>query len=113
MRSPWPAYSEEMKKTRVEGTITNGDGDVVEPNRHAGRPLVVSGGALHRPEFGTCSSISLPKPERAIVSKLSAILRVAEALDASHQQKCRDFTLSARRRCDYALGPGNRGRHFA
>ncbi len=37
--------------------------------------------------------MSLPKPERAIVSKLSAILRVAEALDASHQQKCRDFTL--------------------
>ena len=39
------------------------------------------------------SYISLPKPERAVVSKLSAILRVAEALDASHQQKCRDFTL--------------------
>src|SRR5205823_13361940 len=38
--------------------------------------------------------ISLPKPERAVVSKLSAILRVAEALDASHQQKCRDFTLA-------------------
>lgn len=37
--------------------------------------------------------ISLPKPERAVVSKLSAILRVAESLDASHQQKCRDFTL--------------------
>jgi len=36
--------------------------------------------------------ISLPKPDRAIVSKLSAILRVAEGLDASHQQKCRDFT---------------------
>jgi exopolyphosphatase / guanosine-5'-triphosphate,3'-diphosphate pyrophosphatase len=37
--------------------------------------------------------MSLPRPERAVVSKLSAILRVAEALDASHQQKCRDFTL--------------------
>ena len=37
--------------------------------------------------------VSLPKPERAIVSKLAAILRVAEALDASHQQKCKDFTL--------------------
>lgn len=37
--------------------------------------------------------VSLPKPERSIVSKLAAILRVAEALDASHQQKCRDFTL--------------------
>jgi exopolyphosphatase / guanosine-5'-triphosphate,3'-diphosphate pyrophosphatase len=37
--------------------------------------------------------ISLPKPERAVVSKLASILRVAEALDSSHQQKCRDFTL--------------------
>jgi exopolyphosphatase/guanosine-5'-triphosphate,3'-diphosphate pyrophosphatase len=37
--------------------------------------------------------ISLPRPERAVVSKLAAILRVAEALDASHQQKCKDFTL--------------------
>src|SRR5579864_7657874 len=37
--------------------------------------------------------ISLPRPERAVVSKLAAILRVAEALDASHQQKGRDFTL--------------------
>lgn len=37
--------------------------------------------------------MSLPKPERAVVSKLAAILRVAEALDASHQQKCRDFAL--------------------
>src|SRR5262249_12268726 len=35
--------------------------------------------------------MSLPRPERAVVSKLAAILRVAEALDASHQQKCRDF----------------------
>lgn len=36
---------------------------------------------------------SLPRPERAVVSKLAALLRVADALDASHQQKCRDFTL--------------------
>ncbi len=35
--------------------------------------------------------VSLPKPERAVVSKLAALLRVAEALDASHQRKCRDF----------------------
>jgi len=27
------------------------------------------------------------------VSKLAAILRVAEGLDASHQQKCKDFTI--------------------
>src|SRR5579864_7663525 len=37
--------------------------------------------------------MSLPRPERAVVSKLAAFLRVAEALDASHQQKCRDFVL--------------------
>lgn len=38
--------------------------------------------------------MSLPKPERAVVSKLSALLRVGEALDASHQQKCRDLTIA-------------------
>ncbi|HVO33156.1 MAG TPA: HD domain-containing protein [Elusimicrobiota bacterium] len=37
--------------------------------------------------------VSLPRPERAVVSKLAAMLRVAEALDASHQQKCREFSL--------------------
>jgi exopolyphosphatase/guanosine-5'-triphosphate,3'-diphosphate pyrophosphatase len=37
--------------------------------------------------------ISLTKAERAVVSKLAAFLRVAESLDASHQQKCRDFTV--------------------
>lgn len=37
--------------------------------------------------------MSLPKSERAVVSKLSAILRVADALDRSHQQKIRSFTL--------------------
>ncbi|MFA5975213.1 MAG: Ppx/GppA phosphatase family protein [Elusimicrobiota bacterium] len=37
--------------------------------------------------------MSLPRAERAVVTKLSAILRVADALDTSHQQKCRDFTL--------------------
>ena len=37
--------------------------------------------------------MSLPRPDRAVVSKLAAILRIAEALDASHQQKLKDFTL--------------------
>jgi exopolyphosphatase/guanosine-5'-triphosphate,3'-diphosphate pyrophosphatase len=38
--------------------------------------------------------VSLPRPERAIVSKLAALLRAGDALDASHQQKCREFTLT-------------------
>lgn len=37
--------------------------------------------------------MSLPKTDRAMVSKLAAILRVADALDHSHQQKIRSFTL--------------------
>lgn len=37
---------------------------------------------------------SLPRSERAVVSKLAALLRVADALDVGHQQRCRDFTLS-------------------
>ncbi len=37
--------------------------------------------------------MSLSRTDRAIVSKLSALLRVADALDRSHQQKIRTFTL--------------------
>jgi len=37
--------------------------------------------------------VSLPRQDRSVVSKLAALLRVADALDASHQQKCREFTL--------------------
>lgn len=37
--------------------------------------------------------MSLPKLDRATVSKLAAILRVADALDPAHQQKVRTFTL--------------------
>jgi len=35
---------------------------------------------------------SLPRAERAVVSKLASLLRVADALDASRQQKCKEFT---------------------
>jgi len=35
--------------------------------------------------------MAFSRTDRATVSKLAAILRVAEALDASHQQKCRDY----------------------
>lgn len=42
------------------------------------------------------SYMSLPKNDRAKASKLAAILRVADALDRSHQQKIRSFTLLKR-----------------
>ena len=37
--------------------------------------------------------MSLAKSDRAVVSKLASILRVADALDTAHQQKIRSFTL--------------------
>ncbi|MFA6003732.1 MAG: HD domain-containing protein [Elusimicrobiota bacterium] len=37
--------------------------------------------------------MSLPRQDRTVVSKLAAILRVADALDNPHQQKIRDFNL--------------------
>ncbi len=37
--------------------------------------------------------MSLAKSDRAIVSKLASILRIADALDTGHQQKIRSFTL--------------------
>lgn len=49
------------------------------------------------PKANHVAYMSLPRNERAIVTKLSSILRIADALDNSHQQKIRDFTLSASR----------------
>ncbi len=46
--------------------------------------------------------MSLTKSDRAVVSKLAAILRVADALDTSHQQKVRTFTLE-RAEAAYAI----------
>ena len=37
--------------------------------------------------------MSLPRADRTVVSKLAAILRVADALDNPHQQKVQDFTV--------------------
>lgn len=37
--------------------------------------------------------MSLPKADRATVSKLAAILRVADALDHAHQQRIRNFSI--------------------
>ena len=36
----------------------------------------------------------LPRTSRMIILKLSAILRVADALDRTHQQKLIDFTIN-------------------
>ena len=66
----------------------------------------------------------LPREKRMIVSKLSAILRVADALDRSHAQQIRDlrFELDANELIDLrvgpprpdpgAAGPGRQGRPF-
>ncbi len=37
--------------------------------------------------------MSLPKSTRAVISKLAALLRVADSLDVAHQQRIRNFTL--------------------
>jgi len=47
------------------------------------------------PQITHVPYMSLPKAERAIVSKLAAMLRVADALDAGHQQKIRNFNIEA------------------
>lgn len=49
--------------------------------------------ALPRPSH--VSYMSLPKNHRAVVSKLAAILRIADALDSTHQQKIRELELES------------------
>ncbi|MBI3316728.1 MAG: HD domain-containing protein [Candidatus Omnitrophica bacterium] len=44
------------------------------------------------PQASHTAYMSLPRQDRSIVSKLAAILRVADSLDKSHQQKIRNFT---------------------
>jgi len=45
------------------------------------------------PQTSHVAYMSLPKSDRAVVSKLAAILRVADAIDRSHTQKIRNFHL--------------------
>lgn len=45
------------------------------------------------PQSSHVAYMSLPKSDRAVVSKLAAILRVADAIDRSHTQKIRNFSL--------------------
>jgi exopolyphosphatase/guanosine-5'-triphosphate,3'-diphosphate pyrophosphatase len=64
--------------------------------RKADKNIVSNVVRYHRrspPKETHVAYMSLPKNDRAIVFKLSAILRVADALDRSHQQKVRDLTL--------------------
>jgi exopolyphosphatase/guanosine-5'-triphosphate,3'-diphosphate pyrophosphatase len=46
------------------------------------------------PKLTHVAYASLPRADRAVVSKLASFLRVGDALDASRQQKCKDFTLT-------------------
>ncbi len=64
--------------------------------RRVDKDIVANAARYHRrsqPKLTHPAYMALSRPDRAVVSKLAAILRVAEGLDASHQQKCRDFTI--------------------
>jgi exopolyphosphatase / guanosine-5'-triphosphate,3'-diphosphate pyrophosphatase len=64
--------------------------------RKVDKDIVANVARYHRrsqPKLTHPAYMALSRPDRAVVSKLAAILRVAEGLDASHQQKCRDFTV--------------------
>lgn len=64
--------------------------------RRVDKDIVANAARYHRrsqPKLTHPNYVALSRPDRAVVSKLAAILRVAEGLDASHQQKCRDFTV--------------------
>jgi exopolyphosphatase/guanosine-5'-triphosphate,3'-diphosphate pyrophosphatase len=64
--------------------------------RKLDKDVVANVARYHRrsqPKLTHPGYMALPRTERAVVSKLAAIMRVAEGLDASHQQKCRDFTM--------------------
>ena len=64
--------------------------------RKADKDIVSKVALYHRRQVPGPSDpayMSLSRHDRAVVSKLAAILRVSEALDKSHQQKIRDFTL--------------------
>ena len=64
--------------------------------RKADKNIVSNVVRYHRrvtPQATHVAYMSLPRIDRSIVSKLAAILRVADSLDRSHQQKIRGFTL--------------------
>lgn len=66
--------------------------------RKSDRMIVSNVVRYHRrsvPKVTHASYASLPRQDRAVVSKLAAILRVADALDATHQQKIKQIEFEA------------------
>jgi exopolyphosphatase / guanosine-5'-triphosphate,3'-diphosphate pyrophosphatase len=64
--------------------------------RKVDKDIVANVARYHRrsqPKLTHPAYMALSRPDRAVVSKLAAILRVAEGLEASHQQKCKDFVI--------------------
>ncbi len=64
--------------------------------RKADKNIISNVVRYHRrvtPQPTHVSYMSLPRADRAVTSKLAAILRVADSLDRSHQQKIRALTL--------------------
>jgi exopolyphosphatase/guanosine-5'-triphosphate,3'-diphosphate pyrophosphatase len=64
--------------------------------RKVDKDIVANVTRYHRrsqPKLTHPGYMSLSRLDRAVVSKLAALLRIGEALDASHQQKCREFTI--------------------
>ncbi len=64
--------------------------------RKADKDIVSNVVRYHRRSVPSATHVpymSLPKIDRAVVSKLAAILRVADALDHGHQQKIRQLTM--------------------
>jgi exopolyphosphatase/guanosine-5'-triphosphate,3'-diphosphate pyrophosphatase len=64
--------------------------------RKSDRDIVSNVVRYHRrslPKPTHTAYMSLPRPDRTVVSKLAAILRVADALDNPHQQKIQEFAL--------------------
>lgn len=62
--------------------------------RKADRMIISNVVRYHRrstPKATHASYAALPRQDRAVVSKLAAILRVADALDATHQQKIKNI----------------------
>ncbi len=64
--------------------------------RKSDKDVVANIARYHRrsqPKLTHPNYMALSRPDRAIVSKLASILRIAEGLDASHQQKGKNITI--------------------